>query len=654
MRDLKGLSLCWGIFVSLIAVADPVRVSEYFGFDPEDSTRFVQAALSSGLSEIVIDKREAPWFVRPLSARSNQTVLFEEGAVVMAKEGSFRDKDDVLLDCRAVTNLTLRGLGRGAVLKMRIADYQGPNYSHGEWRHALRLRGVDTVTVENLTFADSGGDGIYIGSIDDLRQTSRHVIVRDCVCDNNNRQGISVVSVDGLLIERTVMKNTRGTAPRSGIDFEPNLPWEKVSHIIMRDCLTENNAGAGYEFAINYLDETSEPPSILLENCRSVNDENQALKINYRRVTANLGQPKGGFLAVRNCLFKDNGSSGLTVEDKPLGVMDIVLENCTFEHCPRKASAGPTVRLYNGTVMVDPSDGVSFKDVTVVRETLDGWIRAETRPWDQVAVRKVDGRVVVKTPNAEHAINLDSAWRAQNTPAPNVRAPMANVPFDPARARVVDVCPGEAVAFPPIQFRRGVVAWVYAAKPGPISFTVRAVPLNRYPWTCDAFAVRYASGDVLGKLPRATERDETRVFQAPAAGFYQIFGKVRNASLVFSSCDAPIGFSPVHHNGHDLMKANGDLWFWKAAETTQSFLCSGCVTEFITAKLIDPDGRLVAEWKDTGAWQFRLLKPGDPEGLWHVRLMPPRTGLYYEDTNVELKGAPSVFFLTDKKYFSSK
>ena len=256
-----------GVAAAALANAEPVRVSERFGFDAGDSTRFIQAALDSGLPEILIDRQETPWFVRPLSVRSGQTVLLDEGAVVMAKQGEFKGKNDVLVSCRAVTNVVLRGLGKGATFRMRIADYQGPDYMHGEWRHALRMSGVCNVHVENLTFADSGGDGIYVGSVDATRQISRNVVIRDCICDNNNRQGISVISADGLLIERTVMKNTRGTAPKSGIDFEPNLPWEKLRHVYMRDCVTENNAGAGYEFALNYLDDTSEAPTIVLENC---------------------------------------------------------------------------------------------------------------------------------------------------------------------------------------------------------------------------------------------------------------------------------------------------------------------------------------------------------------------------------------------------
>ena len=37
-----------------------VKVSEAFGYDPEDSTRFLQAALDSPHREIIIDAQKTP------------------------------------------------------------------------------------------------------------------------------------------------------------------------------------------------------------------------------------------------------------------------------------------------------------------------------------------------------------------------------------------------------------------------------------------------------------------------------------------------------------------------------------------------------------------------------------------------------------------
>ena len=206
--------------VGSVFADEEVKVSS-FGGNAEDATEFFQKALDSGAKRVVVDRAGSPYIVRPLFVRSNTRVLFEEGVEVLAKAGEFRDLFDALFTLHGVTNVLMRGLGKGATLKMRIKDYQAAPYLRGEWRHAVNLLSVRNVMIDNLVLADSGGDGIYVGA-KPSNVPCRNVVIRDCVCDNNNRQGISVISADGLLIERTVMKNTRGTAPRAGIDFEPN------------------------------------------------------------------------------------------------------------------------------------------------------------------------------------------------------------------------------------------------------------------------------------------------------------------------------------------------------------------------------------------------------------------------------------------------
>ena len=66
-----------GVWVSgFVLQGAPVKISERFGFDPTNSTRFIQQALDSGLPEIVLDDKGMPWITEPLKGRSNQTLYF--------------------------------------------------------------------------------------------------------------------------------------------------------------------------------------------------------------------------------------------------------------------------------------------------------------------------------------------------------------------------------------------------------------------------------------------------------------------------------------------------------------------------------------------------------------------------------------------------
>lgn len=89
------------------------------------------------------------------------------------------------------------------------------------------------------------------------------------ICDDNYRQGVSVISVRNLLIENCTLQNTEGAAPAAGIDFEPNKPDEFLINCVMRNCTMKGNAGFGFVAAIHYLTPESEPISLCVENCTS-------------------------------------------------------------------------------------------------------------------------------------------------------------------------------------------------------------------------------------------------------------------------------------------------------------------------------------------------------------------------------------------------
>ena len=84
MHMVKHLGFAAAVILSATGFGGPaeVRVSD-FGFDKDDSTRFVKSAFESGAGRIVFDKRpEGPWHVTPLRMRSRRDIeiVFEDGA----------------------------------------------------------------------------------------------------------------------------------------------------------------------------------------------------------------------------------------------------------------------------------------------------------------------------------------------------------------------------------------------------------------------------------------------------------------------------------------------------------------------------------------------------------------------------------------------
>ena len=652
-KIVKSILLAGGVVcLSLLTGCDEgVKVSS-FGYDPEDSTAYIQKALDSGASRVVFDRQKGPWVANPVYARSNTEIVFEEGVELVAKRGAFKlVRGNSLLSLECVTNVAVRGLGKGATLRMWKKDYQDKaEYKHSEWRHALNVMSSKNVLVENMSLVASGGDGIYLG-VKVRGCANTDVLIRNCVCDDNHRQGISVISAENLLIEDVVMKNTAGTPPESGIDFEPNAPDEKLVNCVMRNCTTENNRGAGYDMYFGQLNETTAPVSITLENCRSVGDRRPAIPLTYRP-GAKKGLPKGGFLKVKGCTFKDSQSSAVVFSNKPKGVTDVSFEDCVFENCPVGDSKAASVRLLASGRELPPTDGFSFRNVTVRRKSGGDWLQVTKRPWIAKGLTSVAGEVTLEEDGVRRTVRLDDAWRREVSPSSGQKLVLSEVAFDPSDAQVVDTKPGVRAKQSPLRLRYACDAIVYAAKPGPVTFAAKVSPVNKQPLAGARFLVTDLAGKkTFAKLAAPTEKPSDFVFSAPKAGFYRLVCDVKPHALVFVDCDAPLGFRPPEKTKLDVFASGGDAWFYHRSGVDATLFFAGGVAEYVTARVFDPSGKAAGEWRNAGDWGFRRLAPGDPEGLWSIRLSRPDKGYCWEDSYLDRTGAPAVFFLTNEKYW---
>lgn len=302
-----------------------IAKASWWGFDPNDATECLQAAIDSGVKTLIVDNVGKPWIVRPLKLASNQKIIFEPGVVVAAKRGEFKGRGDSLFTAENGENIEL--VGYGATLRMNRDDYMGPDYEKAEWRMVIALRSCANVKIFGLTLAESGGDGIYLG-VTKKGPPNRNIHIKDVLCDRNYRQGISVISAENLLIENVLITNTQGTAPQSGIDLEPNHAEEKLVNITIRNCTTKANKGFGYQFHLVQLKRSSEPISIRIENCRSIADECGSTQITTGRTTEDAVR---GFIEFVGCTFERGNNGGIGIDGNSEGACRIRFVDCTLE-----------------------------------------------------------------------------------------------------------------------------------------------------------------------------------------------------------------------------------------------------------------------------------------------------------------------------------
>lgn len=253
-----------------------VANAAWWGFDAEDATECLQAAIRSGAKKVIVPDMRKPWVVGPITLESAQEVILKRGVVILAKKGAFRQTNDCLFEAIDKHNITLKG--HGATLSMRKQDYRNKPYAAGEWRHCISLLGCRNITISGLQISNSGGDGIYIGRGQKSTYCDK-VHIKDVVCNDNFRNGISIISAQNLLIEHCVVRNTKGTPPQIGIDFEPNNADERLINCLVSGSIIEHNTNWGIGIYLFKLTNDSAPISITIDSCYVSNNQKGALHV---------------------------------------------------------------------------------------------------------------------------------------------------------------------------------------------------------------------------------------------------------------------------------------------------------------------------------------------------------------------------------------
>lgn len=140
-----------------------------------------------------------------------------------------------------------------------------------EFSYLVMLSGVSDVRFDRVGFRGFRGDGLHLGSgvVLGTERHNRAITVSDCTFDGvnaNNRNGISVIDVDGFVVERSCFTNisrrgdgtagpgdpmnpATGLAQPGAIDFEPNGD----AFAVIRDVVIRENSfvgGGGFAVAL--------------------------------------------------------------------------------------------------------------------------------------------------------------------------------------------------------------------------------------------------------------------------------------------------------------------------------------------------------------------------------------------------------------------
>lgn len=376
-----------------------VAMASWWGFSAEDSTNCLQSAINSRVKRLIIDLQSSPWVTRPLAGVSNQEIVFQAGTQLVALNGAFHGREDCLLSFKECENIIIRGEkrdgGRSTHIVMQKKDYQSGAYEPSEWRHGISLSGCRSVLIQDLSIEKTGGDGIYLGA-SSKTGADRNVVIRRVDCNDNHRQGISVISAENILIDDCRMRNTKGTDPQAGIDFEPNSPTDILVNCVLRGCVSEGNAGTGYQICPQQMNSKSKPISITLDHC--VSRSNSLHGIHF--CSAQNDQPTGQ-LCISHFLSENDGMAGLAVQFNPFDAVSIQMDDSTIRNAARKDDFFASIYLQGGGADARPTGNVHFNRVKVEDDTDRPIIRIRSSKTEDIT-----GSIVLKRNGIQKNINL--------------------------------------------------------------------------------------------------------------------------------------------------------------------------------------------------------------------------------------------------------
>jgi len=381
------------------------RVS-WWGFDAQDSTVYLQEAINSKVRKLIIDRQLSAWVTRPLKGVSHQEIVLEAGTEVVALKGAYQAKGDCLLTFQECEQVIIRGTkkdrGKSAGIRMHKEDYQSGAYQKSEWRHGLAFLGCKDVRVQHLRIEKTGGDGIYLGTTPG-KTANRNVVIRRVDCNANHRQGISVISAENLLIEDCLLRNTAGTAPEAGIDFEPNGPGESLVNCVMRRCLATNNAGTGFQVCPQSLSSRSKPLSIELANCTSRGNKQHAIHL-----CSAPKDPPGGRLRITRFVAENDGMAGLAVQFNPSDAVRIEMEDSVIRDCAQKDSFFRPIYVQGLDLDDRPAGNIHFRNVVVKDDVDRSFFKVRVR--NSGGVKDINGNITLMRKGHRERIQINGGW----------------------------------------------------------------------------------------------------------------------------------------------------------------------------------------------------------------------------------------------------
>ncbi len=392
-----------------------------FGYNSNDATKALKAAIESSHSTIIVDKQSTDWVVGPLyfNKLRNKKIIFEKGVVLRAKRGAYRSSDR-LFQLTNSDNVEIQGYG--ATFAMNKSEYSG------QQNHALSIVSSSNITVKGLTVREAGGDGVFISEY--TAQTyCRNIRLEDILATHNSRQGMTITSVDGLVVKNSTFSNTSGEAPGAGVDLEPDLKVERLRNILFENCSFKDNYGPGILTAFNHIDGSTLPIDITFKNIYvsnnfSTQNKRYPTEIDLGNSSNNISNPVKGSI-VFDGLRVENSRWGAIRTKKTWKSYHVTIKNSIIKNVSKSSSeAAIHIGLLGyGSSSNTHMGGFTFENVLIDYDGVDPSLELHGPSYDSWDLKDMRGTIRVRSPRG---INLNDTKNALSSNSSSVNLRVVN------------------------------------------------------------------------------------------------------------------------------------------------------------------------------------------------------------------------------------
>jgi Secretion system C-terminal sorting domain len=362
------------LFIHNAIFASNIKASQIAGhpYVAANATDAFQTAGYFSVDTVIIDfVGNGEWIINTTTFfnLTNKTFLFEAGVKLIAANGF--GLDDCLFKLRFCNTVKL--IGTNTLFKMQKAAY-----TTGEFRHCFAILDCENIEATNFIMQDSGGDGVFIAAFapPPAKQYCENITLKNIICDNNRRQGISLISVQNLLVEHCSFKNTKGTLPEAGLDIEPDLATERIVNVEFRKCSFTSNFGNGIQLAMLNLRNTSAPISVTFNDCYISQNSittNTAPNSFYQKCEISAGASDANFVTgvvnFNRCLVENSQWSALTVR-KAAESYGINFNDCVFRNVSQ-SNVNFNNPIWLELVSYDAGSNIPFGGVNFYNQLID-------------------------------------------------------------------------------------------------------------------------------------------------------------------------------------------------------------------------------------------------------------------------------------------